>query len=138
MRKAKKAQTEADSGKPSKWLRDGCHFAPVQCFWTIIVPPTRPAASALGAMLLGELGTAGWDWMMRVGNRAGAYEESASIKALSAKTIYDCPAVADCPEWVRKRKKPREYRADSLVMHLNDYHYWRREQIAAWLESIGL
>jgi hypothetical protein len=90
-------------------------------------------------MLLGELGPAGWDWMIKAKARdqIRAYEKSESVKALSTRTIRQCP-VAGCQDWTRARKREREYRADSLVMHLNDYHYWDCEKIAQWLESEGL
>ena len=42
-------------------------------------------------------------------------------------------ATVDCPV-----KTTRESSISSMILHLNDFHEWSREQIADWLESLDI
>lgn len=101
--------------RPSEAIRLGCLIAPVQAFGQM---GFGQQACALGAMVAGYSGFSALSYDFKFSQPATEVVDDLP------KNVCPIPRCSDGP--------------DDVVIHLNDDHRWSREQIADWLEGLGL
>lgn len=120
--------------KPSEAIRLGS-LTTRQAFGSTVADVNTPmmATCAIGAMYVGL----GWV----PGSRISPSPTVDVVNPLLSKAFDEgsCPADTSCHILQRvKREAMGNLTLHRVVVHLNDQHSWRREDIADWLEGQGL
>lgn len=91
-------------------------------------------AQAWAATILGKVSTKP-GWMPMAQTNKGLVDRLAHAIPALRTTVMECPALS-CKDAFAELGQVDLRVLDVLVIHLNDFHRWRREAIADWLETL--